>query len=559
MSAGFALLLAALTACAPDKNPFAGADPLAAYDAEYALIMNRLGVAETDTTRNVLNREARDRKIRRQQHRVAFFRDPTFRALLEQARGHADPKVANRAEAFARHAVFLRSWTEEEKARETELLARIDELRNEDSSWTSQDGQVEIQLRGRWDRVSRGADEHDIATRQALAEAWVENRMSWVGTELEELVRLRNEVARREGFSSYWELALFHRGLTPERVQAMAAELTALVRPINEASARARSETAAARGLPMDFAHDPLLDRLAGLDTDLSEATGWFDADLAESRVASAFSDLGLSIDGIQVYTGPSRYVRPGAYSYPLKPPDHAAVIMSVDSRWGPWPYRALTHELGLASWWRMLPPEAAASPVLWQPPTPWFEGYGQFFERMVYLPDYHGRYVPELPEDQRVSLAASLQPDAVDIITWYLGCTEVERRLYERPGAWQSLAREAADLERSLRGWSWAAPVTAEGLAWTSFLESSLMLNFPGYVQNYLFAYPTEATLWEVVAAAVGEPVIGNAKVGPWIQAELVGPVSTGTSFEDRLVELAGNESTTAALSRFLSGDRPD
>ncbi len=552
MLAGPSLFLA-LVACSPTGAPTSSGDPLAAYDNEYALLMDRLGVAEADTTRNVLNKEARERKIEHQQARVAFFRNPAFRSLLEELGDHTDPWVSERAQAYTRHAVFLRSWTEDEKARETELLAAIDELRGEEASWTSPDGTVEIALRGRWGGVSAEADGLTADLRAQVAEAWVEHRLAWIGSELEELIRLRNEVARREGFKSYWELALFHRGLTPEGVDAMGGALKGLIQPMNAAADRAAAAVASERGLPHDFAHDPMLRRLAGLDLDTSEAEGWFDADLAESRVTQAFKDLGISVDGIQIYTGPTRYTRPGAYSYPLKPPAHAAIVMSVDSQWGLWPYRALTHELGLASWWRMLPDQAAGSPVAWQPPTAWFEGYGQLFERMVYQPDFLGSYVPDVPEDLRAALQASVRQDAVDVITWYLGCTQVERRLYEMPGAWQSIARDAAVLEKSLRARSWDAPVTEEGLTWTSFLESSLMLNFPAYVQNYLFAYPTEAALWEAAEKAVGTPLIGNEKLGPWLQEQLVAPVSTGTSFEAQLKALSGGEDPTAALARFL------
>jgi hypothetical protein len=74
--------------------------------------------------------------------------------------------------------------------------------------------------------------------------------------------------------------------------------------------------------------------------------------------------------------------------------------------------------------------------------------------------------------------------------------------------------------------------------------------------VQNYLYAYPTEATLWEAAEKAVGAPLIGNEALGPWLREQLVVPVSTGTSFEDQLKTLSGDESSTAALSRFLAGE---
>ena len=528
-----------------------GPDGLADLDARYTEIQAALAVADRDTSRNVQNREARARKIEHEQARVAFFRDPAVIETIESARGSADPAVAAKGEAYWREAIFIRSWTEDEKEREHELLASIEQSRAADVSWAAEDGDP-ISLRGRWEAVSASADDLTEAQRQELAVEWTSNRTSWIGPELEELVRLRNEVARREGFDDYWQLALAHRGLTPDDVDAMDAAVAQLLAPLNAARGEQVTASAAELGIANAFANEPLLRRSAGLALDRTETDGWFDSDGAEERVATAMADLGTPLDGLQVYIGPTRFTRAGAYSFPIRPPQHAAVVLSNDTRWSDWPYRALMHETGLAFWWRNLPQEAAASPVLWNPPTPYFEGFAEFFERMMFEPAFLERYVPDVPADKRQAYADSRRDQTIQTLTWYLGCTRAERMLYARPGEFAAMSAELAEQERELRGWGFSAP--AGDIAYTSFLQSGLMLNYPAYVQNFLFASVTEARLWKAATAAVGDPV-ANPKLGPWLADEVVHKVGATTSMADRLDALDPG-APTAALEAYLSGD---
>ena len=525
-------------------------DPLAALDAEYTEIRAGLAVADRDTSRNVQNKEARARKIEHEQARVAFFGDPEVAAAIDTARASSDRATAWKGEAYWREAVFVRSWTEAEKERETELLAAIEDQRQADATWSTEDG-TEISLRGRWESVSREADGMSPEQRAELADAWTTHRTSWIGPELEELVKLRNEVARREGFDTYWELALAHRGLSPAQVEELDASIAALVEPHNAARAAELSAKAEELQLPLEFANAPLLKREAGQALNRVETDAWFDSELAEERITTALSDLGISMEGLQLYIGPTRYTRSGAYSFPIRPPNHAAVVLSSDTRWSDWPYRALLHEVGLAVWWRSLPEELAASPVAWQPPTPWFEGFGDFFERMLFDERFLEEYVPDVPPESRAGYAASRRDGTVQTLTWYLGCTRAERMLYERPGDWAAISAELAAQEQALRGAHFAAPA-GDGMAYTSFLQSGLMLNYPAYVQNFLFSSATEARLWEAATQAVGHPV-KNPKLGPWV-VDLVHSVGPEASFEQRLDELSG-EDRTAALERYLSG----
>jgi len=522
-------------------------DSLATLDANYIEIRAGLAIADRDTSRNVQNKEARERKIEHEQARVAFFSDPSVAAAIETARASADPATAWKGEAYWREAVFVRSWTAAEKERETELLAAIEDRRSSAATWSTEEG-TEISLNGRWETVSAEGDELSVEDRAELADAWAGHRTAWLGDDLTELVKLRNEVARREGFATYWELALAHRGLTPEQVEELDASIAALLEPHNAARAASLTAKAEELGVPADFAHAPYLRREAGQALDRTRTDAWFDSERAEERVTTALSDLGISTEGLQLYIGPTRYTRSGAYSFPIRPPEHAAVVLSSDTRWSDWPYRALLHEVGLSVWWRSLPTERASSPVLWQPPTPWFEGFGDFFERMLFDEEFLATYVPDVPEADRAAYAASRRDGTVQTLTWYLGCTRAERMLYERPGEWEAITAELAEQERALRGGDFAVP----SKDYTSFLQSGLMLNYPAYVQNFLFSSATEARLWEVVTEAVGHPV-ANPAVGPWL-IELVHSVGPSRTFEQRLDELAGSDRTDA-LKRYLDG----
>jgi hypothetical protein len=207
---------------------------------------------------------------------------------------------------------------------------------------------------------------------------------------------------------------------------------------------------------------------------------------------------------------------------------------------------------MGLVFWWSNLPEEAAASPVMWEPPSPWLEGIGQFFERIATGSEFANSNIEGFPTELANRLDNWHETGTVDSINWYLGASQMERLLYESPGQWGELARASATIETALSGQTWSPPVGSNGNPYPKFLQSSLMLHYPAYVQNYLFATTTEATLWHLVSEAIGEPA-GNPEVGDWFVRELITPVSLGISFESRLAELSGGATATEALSQWL------
>ena len=88
---------------------------------------------------------------------------------------------------------------------------------------------------------------------------------------------------------------------------------------------------------------------------------------------------------------------------------------------------------------------------MAWNPPSAWFEGYGDVFERMVFEDAWLAKYVPDMPPEARKALGESRRQSSVDTLTWYLGCARMERELYENPGAVEQVARNGAALEKQL------------------------------------------------------------------------------------------------------------
>jgi len=525
-------------------------DPLAEHDKKYRQIMMDLAAADRDTTRGVRNREARKRKIAAEKARVKFFHSPKVQAAIkEAASAEGGGILAVKAAAYQRHALIASSWTEEEKAEETRLLGKLDELSSVEATWTSPDGTVEVALSGRWRDASEAATALPITDRDGLAMDWKQHQMLVVGPDLQALVQLRNKVAKRAGYNNYWELALASQGLTPASVDKIISDLTPVLSP-TALDVSARMDAAATElGVPHNFVHRSALRRHIGMGTVKTDADQYFDTELAEERVMTAFQDMGISTKGWQVHTGPSRYTRSGVYGFPIRPPSSVAIVMSQDRRWTMWQYEALAHEGGHAVWWQSISRELASSPVLWEPTAPWFEGFAQFFERLVYEPGFNSRYVPELPADLREKLVSWRAYRTGEELVNYIVRTQVERRLYEDPNSLEAITRFAAETRHAVAGTP-IEPALENGLTYDGAMLSGIFWTYPAYSQNFLFSGLTEAWMWEAVTQQVGDP-IGNTKVGSLLREKLV-RADAGTPFAGRLTALLpGNR--TAPLKRYL------
>lgn len=539
-AAGAAALLLAAPACAP-------ADPLQALDARYLPLHRDLMDANRDTARNVRNAEARGRKVKAEQARVAFFREPEVEAAIRGGlEGPEGGPARVRAEAWERLRLSSSGWTDDEKREEARLLGRLEESRARSGSWSSPRGDLQIPLDDPWTRVALAGAALPEAEREALAVEYASFQMRVIEGDLQRLIELRNEVARRQGFANGWEHALAAHGLTPADVERMVTEVQAVVAPLNHAAVAQEDAAAAAKGLARSFANLPLLQPAA----EEVDADRWFDGDLAEERLSRALTDMGISTSGWEVFTGPSRYVRPGAFAFPVEPPRRVALVLSVDTRWSLWNYEALAHEGAFAIWWTHLPPALQGSPALWGPPAPWFEGFAQFFERMVTDPAFVERYVPELPAEQREALSRQRARAMLSTVNDALVRTLAERRLYEAPSELSAVCESVALQRAGLTG-APAAPAGETGLRYDPALLSPILWNYPAYSPNFLFSYMVEAWLWDAVVAQVGPPV-GNPKVGPLLVQQVI-QADPATPIPDRLQALLPGD-RAEPLRRYLA-----
>ena len=538
------LLVLGLSGCAAETTQ---KDPL---DAEYAPIYSEVMQSYRDSARNVRNREARARRTAADRARLEFFQSPAVVGAIEAARKAPEGSLERaRGEAYYREQLVASAWRADEKAEETKLLARLEEARTSEASWTSSDGALTVSLDDGWAELARRTADRTEAERADLAVQYASHQMRLVNIDLQRLVELRNRVATRAGFANYWEMALAGHGLKPADVDQLVEELSALVAPLNKAVVVLEEQAAEASGLERTFVNQPLLRSRAGLDGREVDADRWFDGDRAEERITTALADMGISTSGWSVFTGPSRYVRPGAFAFATDPPKRAAIVMSTDRRWSLWNYEALAHEGAFAVWWTHIPESVHGTPPLWGPPAPWFEGFAQFFERLVTEPAFTERYVPDLPAELRDDLARQRARDMLDIINDSLVRTVAERRLYESPENLEVLSTYV-QTQRMQRVGSPAAPSSEDGLPYDGALLSPILWNYPAYSPNFLFSYIVEAWIYDAVVAKVGNPV-DNPKVGPLLVEQVIqGDPSVG--IPERLQALLPGE-RTAPLAKYL------
>lgn len=529
----------------------ASSDPLARYDDRYTEIMVRLGVAERDTARNVRRKEARERRSQAEADRIAFLRDPDLVQAIDRARlFQGTPFVRLKAEAYERERQIHTAWTPEEKIEENQLLARLEKMSSQEASWSSADGGTHIALNQNWATIGPETARLSEAERAELFAEYIDVRMQVVDQDLQSLVTLRNDVARRAGYKNYWALSLAEHGLNDADVLAFIDELKEIVAPLNDTRARSLRASATALDLSVNAANLPLLEEWSSASSPDADLDRYFDADLAEERIVTAFQDMGMPADSWQVYVEPRRYARAGAYGYPIRPPKHVAIVISQDRRWSTWQYEALAHEGAHAVWWQSLSPEQIASPPMWSPPAPWGEGVAGFFERLLYEPSFTERYVPELPAGLREAAQMQRTRDVAYRLTDGIIDTLTERQLYAAPDDLMALTAYAGTLRAELTGLP-LPPTDERGLRYDPSLLSGLTWVYPAYSANFLYAYATECQLFEAVYSQLGDPV-GNAAVGPLLKERII-QADPSVPIPQHLATLLPAQSQTAALQRYF------
>jgi hypothetical protein len=186
----------------------------------------------------------------------------------------------------------------------------------------------------------------------------------------------------------------------------------------------------------------------------------------------------------------------------------------------------------------------------MWEPTPPWIEGFAAFFQRLVFEPGFHARYVPELPKEKREALAQWRVRSMASSIASSIVQTQVEQRLYEDPNSLEAITRFAAETRVALTGAA-QAPMTENGLTYDGSLLSAILWTYPAYSQNYLFSAMTEAWMWDAITEKVGNP-IGNPKVGETLKFEII---RSERSIPESLSALKPGKRTDA-LKRYLQSE---
>jgi hypothetical protein len=452
----------------------------------------------------------------------------------------------------------LQAWTRDDRAEEARILSRLESANTERTTtgavFSTESGR-HFDLSLSLSQIIEEARTLSHLDRQELIQQYVDLRMKVLGSDLQALAVLRNRVAKNAGYSDYWELTLAEHGLTSADVDAVVAELEAAVHPYQQIIQLRRALVSERTGLPISLSNLDLIDHHAGDPYAELSAGRYFDGDLAEERIRLAFSEMGYTSSNWDVHIGPSRYVRPGAYAFAIHPPERVSIVMSSDRQMSIWPYEALAHEGGLATWWQNLDEESAASPVLWQPTAPWFEGYGGFFERLVYEPSFTARYVPDLDESMRQTLRDSRVHDTIDTITYHLVQVAAEKALYSDPSSLEAICATASARRQALTH-NPANPTSEDGLIYEPALLSAILWNYPGYSANFLFAHIVEAWVFEAASDAHEGNLVGNGSLATYLSKNLV-QASPGLSVTERLSAMYTTE-RAAPLVQYLASAPP-
>ena len=313
------------------------------------------------------------------------------------------------------------------------------------------------------------------------------------------LVRLRNELARREGFPSFAAMRLGFEGVSVARLKELAR---AAVAPTRRVARWLRDRAVDRLGTwhPWDLSFAlgqaaPLTDRAFPrtgiLPTVFRAIRGWaFPVDRYRFRLA--FHDIPMG--GLTLAPNPPRDVR---------------ILVHPQGGWQA--YRVMFHEVGHAVHSAAI--RAPRHLLRWHENYPSFgglhEGIGGFFEEIPRDP----RWLADRPGVSRSAAESFAEVrrntdlfGAARVATWM----HTELALYERPD--RDPQPEVTRLERRLFGYDDFEPL--------SFVDS-FFVDSPVYAPNYLLADLFHYQLAARIRELFGAPLWPNRRVGPWLTRE--------------------------------------
>ncbi len=337
---------------------------------------------------------------------------------------------------------------------------------------------------------------------------------------MRELVRIRNERARAQGFRSFTEMRLRFEGITPSRLEELAdAAVAAAPRRL--------------RALPMHW----------GVDTTRS---GWYpwDAEFAARRAAplpersfprrSMLPTILQAIRGWGFRTERMRFrvvfhdLPAGGLTLAPDPPDDVRILVHPTGGW--LAYHVMFHEVGHAVHSASI--RAPRHLLRWHENVPGFggfhEGIGGLFEEIARNPRWLAQQ-PGVGPAQAQAFVRVRQDFYLSGAAWVANWMRIEQALYRNPDRDPSNAagREA----RRWFGYDDYPP--------TSFVDS-FFVDTPAYAPNYLFATLLHYQLCRTIREKFGDPLWPNRSVGPWLSRQWFAP---GSQFDwvKRVKEVTG------------------
>lgn len=321
-----------------------------------------------------------------------------------------------------------------------------------------------------------------------------------------ELVRWRNEAARRVGYASFFSLRLAIAGLDEERLLVEAAGLdAATARAHWDALAERREALRIARVEPWDLFYD-----VTGHAAFLGSAMR---RDRLLPVVARTFAGLGFRLDALPIQMDwdarPGRSPHP--MSFPIDPPFDVRVVVDVADGLAAW--RTTFHELGHALYSAHYDPEL---PWVFRDAPAEFvhEGVAELFagvlEDEVWQADVAG-----LPTEMGRAIVETRRQEALLDARTRLAMLHFERELYRAEGA------DPTELWWTVVDRFLGIPHDGNEPVWAGFLH---FVTHPVYVPNYLLAGDVAARLLGALRAEVGG-FVENPAAGEWLRERIFRP----------------------------------
>ena len=337
--------------------------------------------------------------------------------------------------------------------------------------------------------------EKDRARREAAWRARV-GVGAQLASGLSRLVRLRNELARRHGYSDFYALRMHLEGLDPQTVADLTARLDALTRePYRRFVASLTTHLGIFELQPWDVAFD-YRDVHRRLRTR-------FPKERLFPLLKETFAGMGLPLDDLPITWDLDE--RPGktqhAFCFGVDVPVDIRVLANLVD--GLPSYRTLFHEVGHAVYDATID---QPSFILRGPPNGSFaEASAQLFAFVLDRPAWLEGALGLTRAEAAALLASERERNIVNVRN-YLAWMAFERSLYQDPdadptAAWWALEERFMEVEGG-----------HDEAAWAQIIHFT---THPVYLQNYLVADVIAAQVTHELERSVGGELLGCPDVG--------------------------------------------